>query len=83
MGVQIDLVKADNWEGLYVNEKLVCEDHQIEITEIMTHVLHNHVDSFEVYAGCNEALAENGSFPKSLREVELEDGRTIAEYWET
>ena len=44
MGMQIALVKVDNWQGLYVNGRRVNEDHQITIAEVMNYVLYNHVD---------------------------------------
>lgn len=83
MGIQIALVKADDWEGLYVSEKLVCEDHGIEVGEVMAQVLHNHVDAFDIYHASGAWMAMVGSFPPSLRDVVLEDGRTIQEHWES
>lgn len=82
MGIQISLVKADDWEGLYVSERLVCEDHGIEVEEVMAQVLHNHVDQFTVYDVSDTWMAMVGSFPIDLREVVLEDGRTVQEHWE-
>lgn len=83
MGIQIALVKADDWEGLYVSEKLVCEDHAIEVEEVMAQVLYNHVDRFDIYHASETWMAMVGSFAPSLRDVVLEDGRTIAEHWKT
>jgi hypothetical protein len=83
MGTQIALVRADNWEGLYVNEKLVAEHHYITIEDVMKHVLYYSVDAFDVYEASNDWLADYGNnFPKYLPEVVLSDGRTIEEYWE-
>ena len=82
MGIQIALVKADDWEGLYVSDKLVCEDHGIEIEEVMAQVLHNHVDAFDIYRASETWMGMVGGFPASLLEVVLEDGRTIQEHWE-
>lgn len=83
MGIQIALVRCDNWQGLYVSEKLVWEDHSIGIPIVMAHVLHEHVDHFEQYNASDTWLGMVGSFTPSLRDVVLEDGRTIAEHWKT
>lgn len=82
MGSQIALVKADNWQGLYVNETLVCEYHEILIQDVMLHVLHKSVDTFQVFEANWGWVDERGDLPENLREVVLENGRTIAENWE-
>ena len=82
MGIQISLVRAWEWEGLYVNERLVCEDHRIEVEEVMAQALYNHVDQFTIYRASDTWVAMVGSFPLGLCEVVLEDGRTVQEHWE-
>lgn len=83
MGVQVALVKADDWEGLYVNERLVCEDHEISVEEVMSYVLYQHVDRFQIFEADQEWVGENGTFSLDLRDVVLEDGKTVAEHWQS
>ena len=83
MGIQIALVKADDWQGLYVNEERVCQDHKIGIETVMQYVLHNHVDQFQVFHANEYWLARRGKLPKNLRKVILGSWQTIAEYWES
>jgi len=44
MGTQISFVYVDDWQGLYVNERLVAQNHKIGIQQIMGYVLHEVVD---------------------------------------
>jgi len=83
MGIQIALVTTDGWQGLYVSEKLVWETHSISIRTIMDHVIYNHVDRFDEYKASDTWMAMVGSFTPSLRDVVLEDGRTLADRWES
>lgn len=83
MGMQIALVKVDNWQGLYVNDRRVNEDHQITIAEVMNYVLYNHVDRFEEIEASEAHMAMTGSFPGGLEDVVLPDGRTMQERWDS
>lgn len=83
MGMQIALVKVDNWQGLYVNDGLVYQDHRITIQQVMDHVLYNHVDRFEQIEASDAHMAMTGAFPQALREVVLQDGRTMQERWDS
>lgn len=83
MGMQIALVKADNWQGLYVNGRRVYEDHQIAISEVMKYVLYNHVDRFEEIEASYAPMANIESFPGGLEDVVLRDGRTMQEHWDS
>ena len=83
MGVQIALVCVDNWQGLYVNDGLVYQDHQISVEQVMDHVLYNHVDRFEQIEASDAHMAMTGSFPGGLGDVVLPDGRTMQECWDS
>ena len=82
MGTQVALVRADDWQGFYVNEILVMEDHQIEIQDVMPELMHKSIDRFELFDADTEWLAERGGFPKKLKKVVLHDGDTVEQYWE-
>jgi hypothetical protein len=83
MGMQIALVYVDDWQGLYVNEALVYQDPRITIAEVMNYVLYNHVDRFEQIEASYAHMAMIGAFPQALREVVLQDGRTMQERWDS
>jgi hypothetical protein len=83
MGMQIALVKADNWQGLYVNGRCVYEDYQIAISEVMKYVLYNHVDRFEEIEAKHDYKGNIESFPGGLEDVVLRDGRTMQEHWDS
>lgn len=83
MGMQIALVKVDNWQGLYVNGRRVQEDHRITIAEVMRYALYNHVDQFEEIEASDVHMAMTGAFPGGLGDVVLQDGRTMQEHWDS
>lgn len=69
MGAKIDLVKADNWEGLYVNDKLVLQDHTISAIAVLRAVNHEIVECSEVIEAELEWMDKLGSLPKNLEDV--------------
>lgn len=83
MGMQVALVYVDDWQGLYINEALVIQDHQISVQQVMDYVLYNHVDLFERIEASDANMAMTGAFPYALREVVLPDGRTMQERWDS
>ena len=82
MGTQVALVRADDWQGFYVNETLVMEDHQIEIQDVMPELVGKIIDRFVLFDADSEWLAECGNFPKSLKEVVLHGDYTVRLYLE-
>jgi hypothetical protein len=83
MGNQIAIVYVDDWQGLYVNEDLVYQDHQITVQRLMEHVLHKSVDRFDYIEASDTHMAMTGAFSDRLRDVVLPTGHTVQEYWET
>ena len=83
MEIEIALVKCDNGQGLYVSEKLVFEDHQVTVEAVMAHTMHKHIDGFRVYHASPTWVDVVGAFTPALRDIVLEDGRTLMEHWET
>ena len=83
MGTQISFVYVDDWQGLYVNERLVAQNHKIGIQQVMGYVLHEVVDRFDYYRASDAHMAMTGAFPASFRDVVLQDGRTIQEMWDS
>ena len=69
-------VMADDWEGIYINKKLIVEGHRISGTE-MSRVLEQHqpfAPAIQVYAD-DDWMYENGNLPEDFDEVVVgEDG---------
>ncbi len=82
MAKQIYIAYAKGWQGLYVDGRLMVEAQQLTIARVMDYVLFNHVDRFEEIAASDVYIAMAGSFPLSLSDVVLQDGRTMQEYWD-
>jgi hypothetical protein len=59
-------VHCDDWEGLYVNGKLIREGHGIEIDDIPTDVLGVEIES--IYPN-DDWLKDGGRMPENLDEV--------------
>lgn len=68
------LVSGDDWCGLYLNEKLIYENHSIEESRIFSIIIENGktVDSFDqMYCDC-EWLDALGRLPDKLYNVMFE-----------
>ncbi len=84
MGHNISWVKTWDGQAIYIDEKLVLESEEIYVADVVPLMLHQSFDGFNIYRANNQWLDEiGGDFPIDLRSVVLEDGRTIAEHWET
>ena len=78
MGVQLILLRIDDWQGLYKDEKLIRQDHAIPARDIADACMHQILDRFEVYDVSEKTLdAGDGDFPETLEGVILENGNTI------
>jgi hypothetical protein len=68
--LNIDLVRADDWEGIYVLGKLWEQDHSINWFELLKkHVVHIST----IRWADEEWLATVGSYPATLSEVKFND----------
>lgn len=74
--MEITFVKADDWEGLFVDGVLYIEGHQIRVEDVLDMLVESGqvVDSYEskevAYAWLEE---EGGVFPSSLNRVVFVD----------
>lgn len=71
------LVKSDDWQGLYINNKLWEEDHHIEFSAIIDGCKRNGVDVADleemwVSEDYQEKLEDIGNFPDSYEDIEVE-----------
>lgn len=79
--MDIKLVKGDDWQGLYINNKLDNQGHRIDIDDVITCVNEN-IDSlnsgnkitFKSYWCDIKWLEEEAYLPKRFEDVKLEDG---------
>ena len=84
MGHCISWVKGWGGQAIYIDEKLVLELDEIKTGDVIPLILHQSFEGYYSYRANNQWLEKiNGDFPNNLRDVVLEDGRTIAEYWGT
>lgn len=65
MNKKITFVKGDDWEGLYINGKLIKEDHSLHVEDVLEAV---GVKVDTLHADC-EWLWDQGSLPDKLDEV--------------
>jgi hypothetical protein len=79
MANQITLVNGDNWQGLYINEKLVMQDHSITGHDVMRLMLYQVFDNSETLYPDQDWLDNLGNYPTNLVDVRLENGKTVAE----
>jgi hypothetical protein len=82
---ELVVVRADDWEGLFVNGELVDEMHKLGEGIGYDHVALYVKDRLEEYEPCiltvrwvtedyyDNVLSQVGSFPRNLSEVELDD----------
>lgn len=60
-----------DWEGLYIDGKLVIENHSLQWWQVL-YALKIEYDSFDAD---EEWLQEKGSLPNDLKDVKREDGK--------
>lgn len=73
MATQIIHVAADGWEGVYVNERLVYQDHRVSFKQIMPALLHMSFDSYEYRYMNQDWIDRVGLLPMSLDCVVFEE----------
>ena len=83
MGTQVALVWVDNWQGLYVNDRLVMQDHRLEVKTVVPELMGKSIDRFSYIEASDAHMAMTGSFPDGLGDVVLPDGRTMQERWDS
>jgi hypothetical protein len=70
----IDIVTLDDWEGLYINGKLVDEDHSIRLDTVLKKLAREYKFTFRsryVSPEFEEKIHEVGNLPENLDEVEF------------
>lgn len=65
---KLDFVTADDWQGLYINSKLVLENHSLD----WRHILDALDIEYDNDVIDEKWMEENGRLPKDLKDVKLE-----------
>jgi hypothetical protein len=63
---EITIVKAEEWQGLYVDNQLVIEEHQLSVEDVMYHCGID-CNFIEATPAVEEYLMSNGRLPERLR----------------
>lgn len=67
--MKIDIVDGDTWQGLYLNNTLVMQDHSISLVDALK-LLEDEVVEFSGRWECSlEWLDAQGCFPEKLEDV--------------
>jgi hypothetical protein len=61
-------VYGDNWQGLYIDGKLVDEHHRLEVSDVLKHL---GIECEDIRAD-DEWLEDRGTLPKKLKDVKQE-----------
>lgn len=73
MSAIIDIVDGDDWKGLYINDKLVLQDHSLDVRAVLA-LLEDEVVECRSYIRADlDWLAGVGHFPSDLSDVVSED----------
>ncbi len=68
----ITLVRGDDWEGIYVDGKLMTEGHSIEISEAIWIGINHKATKVETKFCDLGWLHDEGNLPQALADVKLE-----------
>lgn len=79
MANQIALVLGDDWQAVFINDKLVFENHYITLKDISGIMLHKVFDSFDFLYVDQDWLDDRGVFACDLPDVKLDTGKTVRE----
>jgi hypothetical protein len=73
MGTEYVLVKGEDWRGLYLNGKLVLQDHSIDLEYALNFIIKNGagITSFKAIECDDNWLEENHELPTNLADAKL------------
>jgi hypothetical protein len=73
--MKIDLVYADDWVGLYIDNKLEMEGHSLRlgsVIELIKDKMQHRLDKIEAFSEVSaddDWIEERGNFPETFEEV--------------
>lgn len=68
----LTMVRGDDWEGIYIDGKLVSEGHSHDTVEAIKLALKHTITSVETKYADSKWLDDEGNLPTDLRDVKLE-----------
>lgn len=77
--MKIQFVHADDWEGLYIDEKLVLEEHSLSVGDLLDAIwkqrapLGVQVSSYEAHDADEDWLFTRGTLPQDFKDVKVVD----------
>jgi hypothetical protein len=69
--VNAALVIGYDYQGLYLNDKLVCQGHRVDADDVLFYLQGKRLDSYVKRDCDSEWLDGMGGFPKDLADVEF------------
>ena len=68
--MKIKFVHADDWEGLYINGKLVLEDHSLLAVDVLDAIS---LEDCEAYDADEDWLFTRGTLPQDFKDVKVDN----------
>lgn len=69
--MKVTLIRGCDWEGLYIADKLVMENHVLSAADLFRKLKGTSFHGWNIKEVDDDWLAEVGSLPESLKEVKL------------
>ena len=69
MGIIIDIVDMDSWKGLYFNDKLVSQGHDLDLWDVLNLLEDEVVECRDYIIPDMEWMDSVGHLPNSLNDV--------------
>jgi hypothetical protein len=84
MGKRVDFVDGDDWEGLYIDGKLVLQDHSISAWEVIKLLAFEHIEPGGYHFADLDWLMNNSGLPENIEDVIIEgkNKKTLGEIWD-
>ena len=67
------IARADDWEGIYIEERLMAENHNIDLIEAVNLAIEHEVDEVESKWVNLDWIGHVGHLPDDIKEVLWED----------
>jgi len=73
--MKLTRVTSDDWEGLYLGDKLIAQTHDVDVIYVLRRYIKNNgaivLDEVVSYPADEDWMKDRSDLPESLREVEV------------
>lgn len=73
--MRLTRVTSDDWEGLYLDDKLISQGHSVDVIYVLRRYIKNNgaivLDEVVSYPADEDWMKDRSDLPESLREVEV------------